>query len=313
MSTWGNSLLGRRDLVPMTVDYEKISTPYPMVRLSHRALGPYYAGPVFVWDIDKTYLDTRFSQLKHLLRIPFEFGIDKRAIAGTRELLHGIRQGPGGREHFPLYFVSASPPQLRKAIEKKMLLDGIEFDGITYKNPLEVLKRGQFDQLKEQVVFKLSALVLMYADLPDGAEYHLFGDDVERDALIYCLFGDLAAGRLRGDRLAATLESLGARREYAVALAEAAEGLPMREAVQGCYIHLTRCPEGESIADFGPAVTGWPTAAAAAGHLASLGLLADEGAEKVKRASPASNPIPGPAAGNAEGFLTPAHLLAAAD
>ena len=297
----------------MTVEYDKVLTPYPMVRLSHRALGPYYSGPVFVWDIDKTYLDTRFSQLKHLLRIPFEFGIDKRAIAGTVELLHALRQGPEGREHRPLYFVSASPPQLRRSIEKKMLLDGIEFDGITYKNPLEVLKKGQFDQLKEQVAFKLAALLLLYGELPDGAEYYLFGDDVERDALIYCLFGDLAAGRLRGGRLAATLMGLGVRREYAGALAAAAEGLARREALRGCYIRLTRRPDGSSIADFGPAVTGWPTTAAVAGHLAALGLVGEADACRVKGSSPESAPMPGPAPVDPDGFLTPRRHLAAPD
>src|SRR4051812_48106233 len=101
-----------------------------MVRVIDRVPEAGARGAGFVWDIDKTYLDTRFSQLKGLAGIPFEFGIDKRALPGTVELPRGLRDGPTGREHRPLYFVSASPPQIAPAIERKMLLDGVEWDGI---------------------------------------------------------------------------------------------------------------------------------------------------------------------------------------
>jgi len=259
----------------------KLTTPYPMLRVMHRILPPDYCGPVFVWDIDKTYLDTRFSQLKHLFRIPLEFGVDKKEVPGAAHLLQGLRKGPGGRDHRPLYFVSASPHQIRKSIEKKMLLDGVEFDGITFKDPVKVLMRGQFDQLKEQTAFKLSALLLLLKDLPAGAEMVLFGDDAEKDALIYSLFADIAAGRLESPQLDETLLSLGVRKEYAVALAQLASDLPCREATRLIYIHLTRCPDGSSISEFGPSIIGYPTTAAAARHLLEQGYLSEQSAADV--------------------------------
>ena len=138
-------------------DYEHVRAPFPMVRKIQRALDPEYVGPAYIWDIDKTWLDTRISQVKGMLKIPFEFAIDKRALPGTTALLHALREGPTGREHRPLYFITASPPFIRKSIERKMLIDGIEFDGITFKDQVEVFRRRQFKSLREHTAFKLGA------------------------------------------------------------------------------------------------------------------------------------------------------------
>ena len=113
---------------------------YPLCEIDNRSLPPDYAGPVFIWDVDKTYLSTHFSSLQGLVRIPVEFPIDKRAIPGMPELVRGLRKGRGaGVACAPLYFITASPPQLRSALENKMLLDGVEFDGITFKDWLRTL------------------------------------------------------------------------------------------------------------------------------------------------------------------------------
>ena len=262
-----------------------------MLRIVHRELPPDYVGPVFVWDIDKTYLDTRFSQLKGLLRIPFEFAVDKREIPGTRELLVGLRSGPSGREHLPLFFVSASPYQIRRSVEKKMLLDGVEFDGITFKDPLKALRRGQFDQLKHQAAFKLSALMLLVQELPAGAKLYLFGDDAEADALIYCLLADITAGRLAGAGLAKALLGLGVRTEYAGHLTSLADELPVREALAGIYVHLVRYPSGESIREFSTRVVGYDTVCAAAAHLAGLGLLSAQALSAVQAVASPGEPV----------------------
>jgi len=264
--------------------YIRMDRPYPMYRCNHRKLAPDYRGPLFIWDIDKTYLDTRFSQLKHLARIPFEFGVDKRGIPGTVALLQGLRDGPVAREMRPLYFVSASPHQLRNSIEKRMLMDGVEFDGIAFKDPVRVVLRGQLDQLKEQIGFKLAALLLFHCEFPPGAEYLLFGDDAERDALIYTLFADICAGRLRGRTMEKTLMKCGVRGEYAAALASTADECEPREAVRWVYIHLIRDPAGHSIAQFGPHVVGHPTAAGAAAHLFEQGYISREQNDRVAAA-----------------------------
>ena len=53
---------------------------YPLAVFNDRDLPRDYAGPVFVWDVDKTYLSTRFSSSSGLARIPIEFSVDKVAI-----------------------------------------------------------------------------------------------------------------------------------------------------------------------------------------------------------------------------------------
>ncbi|MCA9684857.1 MAG: hypothetical protein KC457_21920 [Myxococcales bacterium] len=226
-------------------EYESISAPFPMVRKLQRTLAPDYQGPAYIWDIDKTWLDTRFSQLKGMLKIPFEFAVDKQALPGTTALLHALRQGASGREHRPLYFITASPPFIRMAIERKMLIDGIEFDGISYKDQVEVFRRRHFDSLREHTAFKLSALLLLARAFPAGTRVHLFGDDAERDAQIYCLFADIAAGRLRDDALRQTLIAMGVRTSYADAVVDLAAELEPRERGSGNSV-VSAMPEEPS-------------------------------------------------------------------
>ncbi|MEW6774877.1 MAG: phosphatase domain-containing protein [Bdellovibrionota bacterium] len=288
---------------------EKLSVPYPLVRVIHRTVEKDYRGPVFVWDIDKTYLDTRFSQLRHALKIPFELGVDKKALPGMVELLHGLREGASGRGHHPLYFVSASPWQLGRSIEKKMLLDGVEYDGIYYKNPLRAAWEGGTEQFREQVAYKLSALFLLYQSLPGNATLHLFGDDAEKDALIYCLFADTAAGRLRGRPLHDTLLALGIRHEYASALQSLAAILPVREAAGEICIHLVRVPDGSSLAEFDTRVTGFGSAGAVARKLALEGLLAQRALARIENLIGNGNTVQGTSPSNPQGYRTPAKYL----
>lgn len=263
---------------------QKLSAPYPMVRVINRELGPFYDGPVFIWDVDKTYLDTRFSQLKNLVKIPFEFGVDKRAIPGTVELLKGLRDGPGGSEYRPLFFVSASPPQIRRSVEKKMLLDGVDFDGITYKNPGAVLLRLQFDQLKEQVAFKLSALLLLVAELPTGARLHLFGDNAEKDQDIYGLFARVVSGDCAGEELHGILLGHGVRKQYANNVVSLALTVEKRRCVDGIYIHNVRgIKVAENVVENVPLL--WDTAPQLAQELLTAGLLSKHWLQQVESAT----------------------------
>ncbi|HQF25177.1 MAG TPA: hypothetical protein PL065_17065, partial [Polyangiaceae bacterium] len=156
---------------------------YPLSVVDDRIFSLDYDGPVFIWDIDKTYLATRFSQPKYMARIPIEFAVDKQAIAGMPEVLRGIRRGTTAAfACAPLYFVSASPPQLRAVITRKMLLDGVEYDGITFKDWAKTIMQRRPGRLKEQVGFKICALLEGRRRRPMASEY-LFGDDVEKDAV----------------------------------------------------------------------------------------------------------------------------------
>jgi hypothetical protein len=257
------------------VSLERRLLPYPMVRLMHRLPEPDGPATAYVWDIDKTYLETHFSSLGGLAWIPFEFGVDKRAVPGTVPLLHGLRRGRDGRAFHPLYFVTASPHQIRRSLTRKMLLDGVEFDGIVFKDWGAVLRRGGPRRLTEHLAFKLSALLVLAADLPPHVTLHLFGDDAEADPLAYSLFADVAAGRVRGDALRDRLVAHGVRPDTAGPIVEAAAGLPVIDRVAGIHIRLVRAPDGARIRGFGDGVEGWTDAAALGRRLAAAGLIPD--------------------------------------
>ena len=215
---------------------------YPFLeRTNYRTLPPGYGGDVCVWDIDKTYLDTRFSSLRGLAAIPFEAAIDKRALPGTVPLLRALRRGPGDKSALvPLYFVSGSPKQLRSVIERKMTLDGVDFDGITFKDQWGLVRARRPRAIKEQVGYKLIALLLYRLETPASARWLLFGDDVEMDGAVFALFGDVCAG-LAGAALESELRRLRvarSEREEALRLADLIEdtGNP----VEQIFIHLER-------------------------------------------------------------------------
>ena len=228
---------------------------YPLDRSNDRKFPPNWDGRLYVWDIDKTYLATEIHSLRGLLAVPFEFAIDKRNVAGTATLLKALRRGvapKGLTQSNPIYFVSASPPQLRLVIQRKMLLDGVEFDGISFKDQVRLVSRGQFGKLREHIGYKLSALLLNRQELPWTALETLFGDDSESDALIYAIYGDVVAGRLRGDALAKTLLKNQVRREDADYCTSLAEGMPERELVQSIYINLEVRRDPLRFSEFGP-------------------------------------------------------------
>jgi len=227
-----------------------VSYRYPLQRSNDRRLPPDFAGDILIWDIDKTYIDTRFSTWRGLFAIPFEFAIDKQSMAGAVPLLHALRHGPDAAPRLtPLYFVSGSPIQLRRVIERKMVIDGVDFDGITFKDQLGLLLKGKARKLREQAGYKLAALLLYRRELPDAARYLLFGDDAERDAEIFSLYAEVCAG-LRADPLAKRLRKMGAAKEDAANVCRLAEQLPREESVDQIYVHLVRRTPLESFDRF---------------------------------------------------------------
>ena len=198
-------------------------------------------GDVLIWDIDKTYLDTRFSSMRGLLAIPFELAVDKRAIHGTVPLLRALRLGPVVSEprFTPLYFISGSPPSLKKVIEQKMLLDGVQPDGLIFKDQFGLVRAGRPRTIKEQVGYKLNALLGLYAQLPrpesgtveatsaSPLRFTLFGDDVEMDMISFLLFGAVCAG-LRGADLRRELQQLKVGAPEIEAALQQSDPLPVR-------------------------------------------------------------------------------------
>jgi uncharacterized protein DUF2183 len=218
----------------------RAETPYryPLERTFERRLPEDFAGEVYTWDVDNTYLRTDVTSFRAMLAIPFEMAIDKEPFPGVPELLQEIRRGPheASRET-PLLFVSASPTQMRRVLEQRMLIDGIEQDGFTLRDWGGLIRGGRFRKLKDPVGYKLAALLLNRLDLPPRAQEFLFGDDTEHDALIYTLYRDIVSGRLRGEELRERLLRHVARddAEYVGGLADK---VPMHEAIRGVFIHL---------------------------------------------------------------------------
>src|SRR5215468_12498607 len=181
-----------------------------MRRFRRRAPAPLPAAPlIFRWDLDKTYLKSEFETLREMMRIPFEKAEDKIAAPGVAALMRGLRESALSRGHsVRVYFISASPPQIGRAIRRKLELDGIVYDGIVFKDQLHRLMRGKFRHLREHVGYKLTELLKARSTEPPGTAEYLFGDDWESDPLIYSLYADVVAQRVDATALEALLRAM---------------------------------------------------------------------------------------------------------
>jgi len=255
----------------------------------------------FRWDLDKTYLRTEFESLRKMVRIPFESAADKVALPGVPQLIQALRRCAGARGERPLvFFLSASPPQIGAAIREKLALDGIEYEGITFKDQLRNLMRGRWRNLREQVGYKLGELLESRLRVPDSPREVLFGDDWESDPLIYSLYADVMNGALAPEQLVEIIARLGVDTAAVERIAAAAKRVPEETPgeVARIFINLERrTPPGRFHA-FGsrlvPAFNYLQTAAS----LFEMGFL-DEGAlPVVAGAAPSRQPASTVSAGS---------------
>ena len=208
---------------------------------------------VFRWDLDKTYLETKLESLRSLAKIPFESAEEKVAAPGVAALIRGLRSSAERRgDEVRVRFVSGSPPQISKAILEKLAMDGIEHDGVTFKDQWSRLRRGKFRDLREQVGYKVTELLRHRAGEPEGAEEFLFGDDWESDPLIYSLYADIVAGHVEMPRVQVMMRELGVDRKLAKLTEELAAEVPKRNAVARIFIHLARPTPPQRFAPYGP-------------------------------------------------------------
>jgi hypothetical protein len=146
----------------------------------------------------------------------------------------------------PAFFVSASPRQMRKVLERRMELDEIAVDGLTLKSWGYYLKRGRFAKLTHQVPYKLTALLETRAELPHGAREILFGDDSEADSFIYSLYSAILSRAIQlrdlDDVLAAHNVGPGEREDLhrLVASLSPVLGKLGRQPVHAVFIHAVR-------------------------------------------------------------------------
>jgi hypothetical protein len=159
------------------------------------------------WDLDKTYLRTEFDSLRDIVKTAFERPDQKITNPGASTLLREMVRA-GTRVHI----LSGSPEQMRRRLEDKLRLDGITWDSFTLKPNLQNMLRLRFRAVRDQLGYKLPALLASRARLTHSGDVDaattesLFGDDAEADAFVYALYADFLAGRVTDDMLLAVLE-----------------------------------------------------------------------------------------------------------
>ncbi len=201
------------------------------------------------WDLDKTYLRTDFDSLRDLVKTALERPDQKRTNPGASTLLREMVRA-GIRVHI----LSGSPEQMRRRLEDKLRLDGVTWDSFTLKPNLQNLLRLRFRAVRDQLGYKLLALLRSRALLLEGGDGDgelgshetLFGDDAEADAFVYSLYADLLAGRVDADQLARVLERGRVYPDVAEETLAAARAIRPRDTVERIFIHLeAQTPPGD--------------------------------------------------------------------
>lgn len=197
--------------------------------------------PRFVtrWDLDRTYLRSRFDTLSELFATALEKVEEKRTVPGATAVLRALGQA-GGRVHI----LSGSPRQMRRKLAAKLELDGVKWDELTLKPNLSNLLQLRLGALRDQLGYKLPELLearlLEERRFGRGAITRevLVGDDSESDAFVYSLYADLCAGRVSSRELERVL-SAGATRDPIVIRCQAALAeLPRANTIDSILIHL---------------------------------------------------------------------------
>ena len=150
-----------------------------------------YDGPIYTFDLDKTYLATEFKQFSKLVKIPFEKAHNKRNIPGTAALVRELKNNPDSL----LLFISGSPKKMRNVITEKLHLDKVYFDGLLLKDFGEAIRKFKWKNLVDKIGYKLAALLYGRIVFPENSYEILFGDDSEYDATIYSLYADIIEKR----------------------------------------------------------------------------------------------------------------------
>jgi hypothetical protein len=137
---------------------------------------------------------------------------DKTTLPAMDRVFQHLEAG----EQRPLTFVSASPSFFERVLERKMVLDGIEHDGIALKKFGNVIFSDLLDfdpgsivaDLENQIGYKLVTLLQLRAELPASMPEVLLGDDSEADFVVYNLYDRLLRHELDVTELDALLEAL---------------------------------------------------------------------------------------------------------
>jgi hypothetical protein len=194
------------------------------------------------WDLDKTYLRTEFDTIRDLVKTALERADEKRTNPGASTLLREmVRAG------ISVHILSGSPEQMRRRLEDKLRLDGITWDSFTLKPNLQNVLRLRFRAVKDQLGYKLPALLRARAtsaetETADAASLRetLFGDDAEADAFVYSLYADICAGEVSEETILAVCAEGKVYDDVVESILDTARRLEHRPIVERILIHLER-------------------------------------------------------------------------
>jgi hypothetical protein len=207
------------------------------------------------WDLDKTYLRTEFDTLRDLVRTALERPDQKRTNPGASTLLREML-----RTHVRVHILSGSPEQMRRRLEDKLRLDGIRWDTFTLKPNLQNLLRLRFRAVRDQLGYKLPALLRARAllaetgEAPAACTETLFGDDAEADAYVYSLYADFVAGQVGEDVLLSVLERGRVYEDVVAKTMENARAIERADSIERILIHLERQTPPDDFRAYGPRV-----------------------------------------------------------
>ncbi|MCC6137358.1 MAG: hypothetical protein IT287_01910 [Bdellovibrionaceae bacterium] len=209
---------------------------------------------VYVWDLDKTYLDTHWQSIKDLFKVSFTDNFHRNNVPGTGTLVSALKQSwtqKNGKGTFPIFFITASPPQMEKKIREKLESDNILPLGIFFKDNLKNLWPGRFWKLRQHVGYKVGSLLYLRTLLKENVTQVLWGDDSETDAIIYSLYSDLCSRRLAGDECDKILKNFQVTNEQFTRIESALAQIPVVDPVEKIYINLAIDTDPEYYLKFG--------------------------------------------------------------
>ena len=211
---------------------------------------------IYVWDLDKTYLDTRWHTLGEILRFFFEKSFQKKNIPGTSTLVCCLkeswkRNSGFSQTDFPIFFVTASPPQMEEEIRKKMEMDKILPQGIFFKNNLKNIYPNRWRYFYRQVGYKLEALMRLRTHFKGEITQVLWGDDSEMDATIYSLYSDICARRWKDEELFQLFKHFNVNKEQCETIFDLQAQCPDYDPVEKVYINLALDTDPEYYLKFG--------------------------------------------------------------
>ena len=232
------------------------------------------------WDLDKTYLRTEFGTLRELVKTALERPDEKRTNPGAATVMREL-----ARSGSSIHILSGSPEQMRGRLEAKLAIDGVRYASLVLKPNLQNLLRLRFRALRDQLGYKLSALLdaragLQHATGPLPVET-LFGDDAEVDGFVYTVYAAIVSRALDLDSVVAICQAGRVYEDTRDRILAAAQAIVQAPAVERILIHLeSRTPPSE-FDDLGSVVVPFFNYAQAAFVLLADGRLGGDGALRV--------------------------------